>query len=360
MTRRRVLFIDDDPRILEGIARLLRPRRAQVEVLTAVGGEEALALLGREEIDVVISDMRMPRMDGAELLTEVRRRHPQIARLILSGQSDRETILRAVGPAHQFLSKPCDPEVLTATTLRACALRDLVADAERQRGIAGLCGLPCRHQALADLRAALAEPSPSTVRVADIVAADLGLAAKLVQLTATSFFGSPRGTTTPRQAVQCLGLDVLRSLAVGTVAFPEDPADDDVLAGISVQAAQRAACARGLATRHAPNLANEAEVAGLLVSCGQLLPGSGSCSLGADGTCPSCDAAAFLLGLWGLSDAVVEAVQRHRLPSRSTGRHDRLTAILHAATVQVDSAVVDQAFLRGQGIELVAGTGGGT
>lgn len=342
MSRRRVLFIDDDPRILEGIARLLRPKRAQVEVLTAVGGAEALALLAHETVDVVISDMRMPNMDGAQLLGEVRRLYPQVVRIILSGQSDRETILRAVGPAHQFLSKPCDPEVLTATTLRACALRDLLADDARKRGIASLCGLPCDPQALHALRAALADAATGPARIAELVAGDLGMSAKVMQLTSTSFFGSPRGVLTAREAAMCLGPDILRGLAQGDLAFQPGGGERD-LAALSRHASRRAGLARALAGRVAPELANVSEVAGLLAGCVQLLP-----VVCAD-TC-DCDSTAFLVGLWGLPDAVVEAVQRRCLPAARVGAHDRLSAVIHAASVEIDGVEPDEGFLAAHGL----------
>jgi DNA-binding NarL/FixJ family response regulator len=346
MSRRRVLFIDDDPRILEGIARLLRPKRAQVEVLTAVGGAEALALLAREGVDVVISDMRMPLMDGAQLLSEVRNRYPQIVRIILSGQSDHETILRAVGPAHQFLSKPCDPEMLTATTLRACALRDLLSDGEQQRIVASLSGLPCCPSALAQIRAELSNPIVDIVRVGELVAGDLGLSSKVIQLTATSFFGTPRGVITPRQAVECLGPDVMRRLAHGDVAFPACDVDVDPTA--SDRARRRGEMSRCLAARLAPEHAAAAEVAGLLARCGELL---GLAITAAPGSVLRYgDVAAFLIGLWGLPDVIVEVVQRHADPKLREGKHDLLCAVVHAAAVQVDGIPADEALLASHGI----------
>lgn len=333
MSRRRVLFIDDDPRILEGIARLLRPKRAEVEVLAAVGGDEALAQLGRGAVDVVISDMRMPGMDGAQLLDEVRRRHPGVVRIILSGQSDRGTILRAVGPAHQFLSKPCDPEVLTATVLRSCALRDLLADEERKRGIASLSGLPCAPSALDGLRRVLADPAAAPQRIAEAVSADLGLSARAIQLTATSFFGTPRGLLPAADAALCLGPDVLRSLLDVAGAFRAGD-DDAALRAIGARARARSDAASRLALRVAPPLAPAAAVAGLLAGCGELLPGGGD----------ACDAAAFLTALWGLPDAVVEAVHRSARPAQRPGANDRLAAVVHAAAAAVDGVALDAGF----------------
>ncbi|MBN8524554.1 MAG: response regulator [Planctomycetes bacterium] len=351
MNRRRVLFIDDDQRILEGIARLLRPKRTQVEVLTAVGGAEALTILAREQIDVVISDMRMPQMDGAQLLAEVRRLRPQIVRIILSGQSDRETILRAVGPAHQFLSKPCDPEILTATVLRSCALRDLLADEGRQRDIAAMSSLPCAPTALAALRSGLLDASLTPDQAAALMVADLGLSAKVLQLTTTSFFGTPRNLMSPHEAAMCLGPDILRSLAEGDAAFPAGT-DDAALVAASRTARRRSSVARELASGLSSSLA-AAEIAGLLCGCGSLLPA------GQPGSeAPGCHGAAFLAGLWGLPDQIVEAILRSACPSRIRGEHDRLAAIVHASAALVDGITLDREFCETQGVshQLLAST----
>jgi len=109
--KKRVLFVDDEPRILDGRRRMLRSMRHEWKMSFAETGQEALAILANQPFDVVVVDMRMPGMDGVQLLSEVRKRH-QIIRIVLSGTADREAILRAVGLAHQYLSKPCDAETL--------------------------------------------------------------------------------------------------------------------------------------------------------------------------------------------------------------------------------------------------------
>src|SRR5262249_8864230 len=89
---------------------------------------EALALLAQAPCDVIVSDMRMPGMDGTQLLTQVMERFPLTVRIILSGYADSSMILKAVGPVHQYLAKPCDAATLQLTVARACALRSLLTD----------------------------------------------------------------------------------------------------------------------------------------------------------------------------------------------------------------------------------------
>ncbi len=99
-TSKRILFVDDEANIREGLRRSLRPLRQEWDMRFAADGQEALRLLAEEPCDVLVSDMRMPGMDGVRLLEEVSARHPETVRIVLSGQADRDTAIAAVGPAH--------------------------------------------------------------------------------------------------------------------------------------------------------------------------------------------------------------------------------------------------------------------
>ena len=108
----RILFVDDDPKILKGVSRQLE---GVFDLETANGPEEALELVREDgSFAVVISDMRMPSMNGVELLREIRKRSPKTVRMILTGFADLESTIEAVneGNIFRFLSKPCSPDVL--------------------------------------------------------------------------------------------------------------------------------------------------------------------------------------------------------------------------------------------------------
>lgn len=120
-----ILFVDDEPNILQGLQRLLRPMRREWEMCFAQGGAEALAILAEKKVDVLVSDMKMPGMDGAQLLEEVSNRYPHIVRIILSGYSEKEFLVRASGVAHGYLTKPCDTEILKATVSNLETLYDV-------------------------------------------------------------------------------------------------------------------------------------------------------------------------------------------------------------------------------------------
>ena len=108
----RILFVDDEPLILEGLQNLLRRFRKKWKMSFAIGGDEAIEWLEKEAFDIVITDMRMPGLSGADLLKNVKTNHPGTARIMLSGYSEEETILDALPVAHQYMSKPCDPVIL--------------------------------------------------------------------------------------------------------------------------------------------------------------------------------------------------------------------------------------------------------
>ncbi len=125
---KKILFVDDETRVLEGLRRMLRGLRHEWDMEFVASGEEALIRLNACRFDVVVSDMRMPGMDGCELLEQIRQQSPTTVRIVLSGHSDRQAVMRTVGVAHQFLSKPCDSQVVTTTVMRACRIRDKLVE----------------------------------------------------------------------------------------------------------------------------------------------------------------------------------------------------------------------------------------
>ena len=110
----RVLFVDDEPQVLDGIQRSLRKH---IDVQTAASGADGLRLLAEAgPFALVVSDMRMPNMDGAQFLAKAREKSPDTVRMILSGQADLEATIAAVNEGHiyRFLSKPCPADKLLA------------------------------------------------------------------------------------------------------------------------------------------------------------------------------------------------------------------------------------------------------
>jgi len=177
---RTVLFVDDEQGVLDGLRRMLFPLRREWNQLFAGSGEEALRMLDEHPVDVIVSDMRMPGMDGAALLREVRRRHPEVIRFVLTGQTDDESVYRTVGDAHQFLMKPCPPDVLKNAIGRALALRERLANpavASLATEMGELPALPETYRQLCD---ELNSPEGSVANVGRIIEKDPAMTAKIL------------------------------------------------------------------------------------------------------------------------------------------------------------------------------------
>jgi YesN/AraC family two-component response regulator len=131
--KKRILFVDDEPAILSGIRNLLRKDQTRWEMTFALGGQQALDELRKERFDVVVSDMRMPGIDGATLLHAVNDESPTTARILLTGYADDASLTRLQPLIHKLLSKPCN-----AATLRK-AIEQVVDgnnDTSREHGAA--------------------------------------------------------------------------------------------------------------------------------------------------------------------------------------------------------------------------------
>lgn len=331
MSRERLLFVDDEARVLEGLERLLHGARNRWEVSTALGAEAAIAMLAERPYDVVVSDMRMPGMDGASLLAYVHDKHPEVVRIVLSGQTDLKTALRTVTIAHQFLSKPCDVKALTEVIEGAQRVRAAHENEAVRRAVGGVRALPTLPSACQRLGELLAREDVTMAEIAAEVEKDVGLVAKIMQLVNSPFFGLRRRPGCIKDAVAYLGLNVVRNvvLAVGALTAFED---ELARAEIDLDDFQRRALrTAALAKRIAPApLADQAFTAGMLHDVGKLVLATrtpdayfaavreareaGRALLDVErekNGFTHADAGAMLVGLWGFPWLAVEAVAHH-------------------------------------------------
>ena len=140
--KKTVLFVDDEPNILAGLKRMLRSLRNEVDFFFAESGREALEILAVQHVDVIVSDMQMPGMDGATLMAAVQEKYPMTIRIILSGQAGDGPVLRTAGVVHQFLAKPTDPDTIKEVLRRACALQDLMKNEQLKAVVSRIGKLP--------------------------------------------------------------------------------------------------------------------------------------------------------------------------------------------------------------------------
>ncbi|MCU1427357.1 MAG: hypothetical protein JWL83_1357 [Actinomycetia bacterium] len=327
---RRLLFVDDDGNVLSGLRRMLRGMRQDWDMVFASGGEDAIELLRSRDFDVLITDMRMPGVDGLELLRTARAEWPSVVRIVLSGHTEASTAIRSMPLAHRFLSKPCDPEVLIETVRRTCELEDRLHSDRLRRILGRVDSLPSAPQATVALNRLLDQEEVAIDDVADVIATDPAMAAKLLQLVNSAFFGLARQVTTVRQAVAYLGINVVRNLAaaLGAMgAFDEsNAADRSFLEAHHVHSHAVAAIAADLVP---PPLAAETFGVALLHDIGllviaQCMPDElvvieDAVTRGTPRTAAEhevigashAEIGAYLLALWGLPYTIIEATSHH-------------------------------------------------
>ncbi|MFZ0927934.1 MAG: response regulator [Syntrophobacteraceae bacterium] len=353
----RILFVDDEPMVLDGLRRMLRGMRNEWEMEFAESAPEALKILDGQQFNVIVTDMRMPGMDGCQLLQVVEKLHPQVVRIVLSGQSDKEMVLKSVGPAHQFLAKPCDAETLKNTITRACSMRDLLKDEALLRVVSGIESLPSLPKLYSEVMDEINSEEGSINKVGEIISQDSGMSAKILQLVNSAFFGLPRNITSPLRAVHLLGLETVKSLVLTVKIFSMFSRSD--LAGYSVDALFRHSLGVGLSARNIAILESweqeridEAFMAGLLHDIGKLIL--------ADKFPAQClkvleridstnfrihDAeqyifgtthahiGAYLLGIWGLSEPIIRTVAYHHTPGKGPSIGPDTLAVVYLADI---------------------------
>lgn len=212
--RLRILFVDDEEKALHGIRRLLHHQCETWEMEFATDGISALAMMAERPVDVVISDMKMPIMDGAEFLSQVRTRHPSTVRIILSGFCEREAVMRTIGPSHRYLAKPCSQKELVDAVEQALALRNYIDGNPLKTVVSNLSHLPTLPATYATIVRELGSDSASAETVAEVVGGDIAISAQLMKLTNSAYFNRPMKATTVRQAIQALGFDNVRAVVL--------------------------------------------------------------------------------------------------------------------------------------------------
>jgi putative nucleotidyltransferase with HDIG domain len=333
-----ILIVDSETNQLNALQRSFRRTRNGWTVSMAENAMDALALLSSQPVDILITETRLPGMNGLELLSKTRKVFPHVIRIVLSGHAEQEVVLKSLGVAHQYLSKPCDDPTLMATISRAFLIRDLIADETLQALATSVKSLPSLPRLYLELTRELQSAEPSIAKVTEIVSRDLGLTSKLLQLVNSSFFGLPQPISDVGKAINLLGMDMLKAIALAsgvasqfkTVRIPGSSME-----ALWIHSFNTGALARELCQAEAlePAAANDAYMAGLLHDIGKLilagylpdefkqahyvadarrLPlwAAEKAILGVS----HAELGGYLLGLWGLPESVIKAVAYHHRP----------------------------------------------
>lgn len=334
---KRILFVDDEPKLLDGIRRMMHTNRHRWNMQFLGGGVEALAAFESGAFDVVVSDIRMPGMDGITLLRHVRDRFPETARIILSGYSDLSHSTMAAAVAHQVLSKPCNAEVLQSTIERLFTLQEVLCTPATREVVGGIGTLPSLSSTFNDLRSALDNNATSISRISEIIERDIAMTAKVLQLVNSAFFGLSHKVMNVTGAVAYLGMETIKSLALTADIFRAFKPDPRFPANLCEDLHHHALHTSVLVKIAQPVATNRETVAvvALLHDIGKLVLASKLpeqyCSVVAHMHRNNCgqyeaeqeilgtthaEVGAYLLGLWGISNGIVEAVAHHHNPTR--------------------------------------------
>jgi HD-like signal output (HDOD) protein/CheY-like chemotaxis protein len=352
---KRILFVDDEPLLLEVIEARFADRDSIWEMDFADSGQLALSHMFRKRYDVIVADMRMPQMDGIELLTLVMQRHPNTTRIMLSGQADREKALRLVGTAHQYLSKPCDLSELESAVEHALEQREILTNDSLKRLVSQLQSLPSIPSLYLELVEELQQDDPSVERMAAIISRDLGMCSKMLQLVNSAFFGLPRKIANPEEAVGYLGVETVKALVLYLHIF--SLYERTKVNGFSFERLWSHCWSVGVIARkiaqHEELSSTECDqlfIAGLMHDVGKLVLVTGvptSYQLAIDRTqqdglhlheaessvfgTSHAEVGSYLLGLWGLPESISEGVGWHHFPSAHDAEGLNPANVIHVA-----------------------------
>jgi putative nucleotidyltransferase with HDIG domain len=358
----RILFVDDDTPLLEGLRLRLRPLQNKWAMSFADTGGQALAEFQREPFDLIVSDIRMPGVQGTRLLRTVNERWPETVRIALSGVTDPKETLHLVPIAHQFLSKPCESPLLEDTIARCLAYREHLSDPKMRALVGRVRRLPPHRHASAKLQSLLSSDTPSVTEAAQIIAGDTVLTARILQMVSSAFFRRGKRIVNVEQAVAHLGMDALTSVMMTIEVFSHWP-DRSLGSSLDLDRLQLhtdavARTARALAAE--TSFADDAFLAGLLHDigywifaheCPRELERAHAHAL--EQNIPMYEAeravigathaeiGAYLLGIWGLPESVVQAVEYHHTPRSAPNGFNALAAvgIAHALVGAGDESV---------------------
>ncbi len=378
----RLLLVDDEPLVLQGLQRTLRCMSKEWHMEFACGGKETLARMAAAPFDVIITDARMPEVDGTKLLREVQKLYPDTIRMVLSGQSSRRALFEFIGLCHQYLSKPCDAADLKAKITSAVRLRQLLTNPAVKSAVSGLCCVPSLPALYQEITKELENSEPSLARVAEIISKDAGMTVKILQLTNSALLGIRFPVSDPLQAVSLLGLELIRALVISIhifAPFEKVELEELEIAQLWKHLLATAKLSRAIAqAERAPKqILDDSFTAGLLHCLGKLalastMPGvyreilqeakAGKSLTQAERgrlNCSHAEIGAYLAGIWGLPNPIVEAIAWHHAPQASGGDSFSPLVAVYAAERLIDGGPLthfpdgeklDEEFLRNLGL----------
>ena len=325
------------------------------EVVPAGTGPAALAELVKRSFDVLVTDLDLPEMDGAALLTQTRKDHPRTLCFILASEADRERVMKNVLGAHQFLAKPCDYSVLKRNMERALALDTWIASTSMRDLVSRVRTFPTVPSLYLEILSALKSPNATTEQIGRIIAKDMSMMTKLLQVINSACFGLPRKISDPVEAVGLIGFEAVKSMVMTIKLLSQYDKIKPVYFSIDKlwrHSTEVARSARNLTLFHTDNatMAETAFTAGLVHDMGKVVLAAnfdeqyrGAQSLARKQKLPleevekeifgasHGEIGAYLLGLWGMPLDLMEVAALHHHPARGTVKEFNPLTAVHVA-----------------------------
>lgn len=213
-----ILLVDDEPLILRGLSRAIMLAGKPWQITTVESGEAAIEILEGGGVDALVSDLRMPGVDGVAVLAAARNHCPGAVRIALSGHADTDIARATADVAHRFIAKPVPSEVLVAVVEETLELGSWLAN-EKAQLVAGAVGELPVSEAVTDSLSSLSGSPDAFERMAKVVEEDPALTARVLHVANSPFFGIQREVVDGREAVLLLGPDTISSLLLADAAF---------------------------------------------------------------------------------------------------------------------------------------------
>ncbi len=352
--RKKILFVSDSAKA-QNLQSMLENMKELWDMQFVEAEADLWNSLANSIYDVLVFDLNAPEINGIGLLQKVSAGYPQMVQVIIAGPSDQELVLRAIRSNHQIITQPFNPLALKGLIDRSCKLREILHNEELKRFVAGISYLPSLPSLYQQIVDEMQSPKVSIKRVADLIAQDVTMTAKILQLVNSAFFSLPQKIVSPHQAVVLLGIDILKGLVLHVHIFSAFELDPRIK-GFSIRGLANHSLLVGklareivLAETNIRDMEENALIAGLLHDIGKLIllldperynqvlahSQARRCNhyqaeyeiLGAS----HAEVGAYLLDLWGIPEPVVHAIAFHHNPNKSMEANFSVLTAVHVA-----------------------------
>ncbi len=355
-TEVKVLILDGDSALMRSLQRT-HPDLADEWDFRVVGSSaEGLSLLDSFSADVVISDFNISsEQTGLEALEMIAEKDPSTIRILTADQADRRMAVSAASAAHQFISKNSPPAEFLEAINRALNLRNIVSSPSLRSLVGGIKSLPSLPSLYLDITRELRSKDPNVEALVKSIEMDPAIAAKVLQLVNSGFFGLPNKIADVGEASRLLGIEILQSLVLLSGVFSQFEQQGGIF--LSIHSYWKHSLAVGrlsqAVVRFLPNgdaFRQETFTAGLLHDIGDLILSvyrhrehvQANQIASSEGLprhrverqlmgASHAEAGAYLLNLWGLPSTTVEAVALHHDPMKSPCESASVLTAVHLA-----------------------------